>query len=328
MTHVGIICDRVEAQPQMPQFIIGNEHTFLMRDLRALQAGCPPNVTLLRQKSAWSNAVVTGRIFRALAAAVRSLEVQLGKLQVVLILDAVRIHYAPAALRACRAAGIFLVVVPAKLTFLLQPLDTHAFSQYKYHLKHAYQAARMTSSDADGDLNVREFLACVYSSIRYVLQGRRWSAAFNSDGFGAQQSGLGARVRRRLALEDRVEVPNTQPTDDQVRVCLPRRTGVKPSALWSLYRDPTACPVALRLVPARRPPAVAASRAALSLKGGPRSLVGRSHAASSSAPSTSRAPSVAPRVSDVGAEPPVIYGKTRAETARLKAAPGLFGPAR
>ena len=35
-------------------------------------------------------------------------------------------------LAECRAAGIIPVVIPAKLTGLLQPLDTHAFAAYKH----------------------------------------------------------------------------------------------------------------------------------------------------------------------------------------------------
>ena len=55
LTHVGLICDRPDLQPLLPQVIIGNERTFPKASFAALQAACPPNVVLVRQKSAWND---------------------------------------------------------------------------------------------------------------------------------------------------------------------------------------------------------------------------------------------------------------------------------
>ena len=317
LTHVAVVCDRAELQAQMPQFIIGNERTFLVRDLGALRRACPPNVTLVRQKSAWNNAEVTAQIVRALAAVAHSLEARLGKVQVVLVLDAARIHYAPAALRACRASGVWLVVVPAKMTWLLQPLDTHAFALYKAWLKQAYQRARMTSSSASGDLHMSEFLPCVYGAIRHVLQGRRWDFAFERDGLGARQAQLGIRVRQRLALQGGVDVSTERPTDDQVRACLPRRAKLSPATLWTLYSEPVARPMALRLGPALRPAAAIVADASASARD-PRTRAEHRLAAAAVVGASGAASSAGARGA-VPPERPVVYGKTRSETLRMKA---------
>ena len=55
ITHVGMICDRPELQPLLPQFLVCNEATITAAELVAIQAACPPNIRLVRQKSAWTN---------------------------------------------------------------------------------------------------------------------------------------------------------------------------------------------------------------------------------------------------------------------------------
>ena len=64
MTHVAIICDDPALQPLLPQFVIGNCAVFLQREWRALQASCPSNVVLVRQKSAWNNTKLFCEILR------------------------------------------------------------------------------------------------------------------------------------------------------------------------------------------------------------------------------------------------------------------------
>ena len=48
LTHVAVICDVPEIQAVLPHFVIGNEHSFLQRDVEALRAACGPNIILIR----------------------------------------------------------------------------------------------------------------------------------------------------------------------------------------------------------------------------------------------------------------------------------------
>ena len=131
LTHVAFICDRTDLQPRLPQILIGNEATLPLHALPALRAMCPPNVFLIRQKSSWNNntlcANIIGRLKRALAP-------HAAGCQLVLILDTVKLHSADAVLHACRRWDVWPLFCPAKLTWLLQPLDTHAFGLYKHVL--------------------------------------------------------------------------------------------------------------------------------------------------------------------------------------------------
>ena len=98
LTHVGLICDKSDLQPVLPQVIIGSEATFLVRDFDALKASCPASAHLLRQKSAWNNITTFINIINLLAAA---LERHIGELQPILFLDACKIHLSSRVVAAC-----------------------------------------------------------------------------------------------------------------------------------------------------------------------------------------------------------------------------------
>ena len=244
LSHVAFICDRPELQPVMPQVLIGNCATLLRRDWAALLAGCPPNVFLVRQKSSWNNSALCARLVRLLAAA---LAPYAATVQPVLFMDAYRVHYHRLVLSACCAAGVWPVMIPAKMTWLLQPCDTHAFLAYKLRLRESYQRHRAES--ADGQIGVRDFLPCIYEAIRLVLQGRRWDHAFDADGLGQRQAAVSRSVQRWLQLEGAPAVPSAPPSEEQLRMCLPARARVDVAAFLRPLAPPRAVPAARRAVP-------------------------------------------------------------------------------
>ena len=239
LTHVAFICDRADIQPSLPQVLVGNEATFLAGNMATLRAGCPPNVHLERQKSAWNNKQLMMRIITMLAVALRP---HLDLLQPILLLDTCRVHIAPEVLNRCLALRIWPVVVPARLTWLLQPCDTHAFLKFKQSLRKAYQAAHVRA--ASRELSIAEFLPCLYSAIRQVLQGNVWGPAFDADGFGQRQQQLSSYVQRQLQIRDPLSLPDSLPSEELLKHCFPRRAKV-PSVALLRPLQPAAKPAAL-----------------------------------------------------------------------------------
>jgi len=226
LTHVAIICDNAELQPLLPQFIIGNEHTIPQKRLAALRRACPPNVKLLRAKSSWVNITTFALIIRELGVALASAR---HDCLPILVFDAFRPHLDARIFAACARARLLPLVSPAKLTWFLQPLDTHAFARYKLHLQRAYQDARRSSES--GTVGVAEVLDSIYVVIRHVLEQNQWGSAFDRNGFSAGQHGVPPKMWNQLELDTRIAVASSQPTTDQVRLCFPGRCRV-PVNVW------------------------------------------------------------------------------------------------
>ena len=113
LTHVAIICDNPSYQKYMPQMVIGNEHTLLVRDMGGYHEHRPDNFTLVRQKSAWMNVPLMCSIVEKLRAALAPFA---AKVQPILLMDAAKVHWAPAVMNACQRKGIWPLPVPARLT--------------------------------------------------------------------------------------------------------------------------------------------------------------------------------------------------------------------
>ena len=246
LTHVAFICDRPDIQPLLPQVLVGNEATIPAGRLPGLRAAAPPNVHLVRQKSAWNNQHLMVHILALLAAALQPL---FPELHPVLLLDACRVHIPAAVLRRCFALRIWPVIIPAKLTWLMQPLDTHGFLRYKTELRKAYQEARTRA--ALPELSLDEFLECLYLTIRKVLQGRPWDAAFDADGFGHNQERLSDFIKRKLAIAEPLAISPEPPTEEQLQLCFPKRAAVPHEVLLRPLRA-VPKPAALPSVPVGR----------------------------------------------------------------------------
>ena len=227
ITHIAFICDDPDIQRALPQVLVANEHTFLVRDTAALLGGLAPNVILLRRKSAWNNKKLCAQVIRILRDAPAPFA---GELQPILLFDAAPCHIAPCVWSACAAAGIWAVLVPARATWLLQPLDTHAFLAYKVRLQGAYQDARLLT--ADGEMNLPELVPCVCRAVREVLEARAWARAFDHDGFSAAQTAVSERVSSVLGQAAHLGIPSTRPSLDQVKLCFPKRATIPWAAIW------------------------------------------------------------------------------------------------
>lgn len=233
LTHVAFVCDDPAIQPALPQVVIGNEHTIKARQLDAMRATCMPNVRVLRRKSAWVCWQLIAQIVRWLAEA---LEPFIADVQPILFFDACKAHLHSNVFAACAAANIWAVVLAAKMTRLLQPLDTHTFQKYKIYLQKAYQTERIRS--ASGNLDVAGLLLCVNDAVRSVLHAIPWAAAFDGDGLGPGQAALRDRVAAELQLSPPFAAPDTRPSLVQIQCCFPKRFQVPVASIWRPFEPP------------------------------------------------------------------------------------------
>ena len=131
LSHIAFVCDRPEIQPHLPHIIIGNEAVLPLYIQREIQPQLFRNVFLVRRKSAWVDKDYMAVIIKLLGELLKPF---LGAFQPILLMDALPAHLAAKVFRAATRCGIWVLVVPAKLTWLIQPADTHAFYKYKMYL--------------------------------------------------------------------------------------------------------------------------------------------------------------------------------------------------
>ena len=101
-------------------------------------------------------------------------------------MDVLAQHYSIRVVNAARAHGIRLHFIPGKLTWLLQPLDSHAFALYKRYMKKI--ALDYQAMNPDATISVNQWLLFIRDTIQRVLIDRNSANAFRQNAF--RQNGL------------------------------------------------------------------------------------------------------------------------------------------
>jgi hypothetical protein len=215
-THVGIICSDSELQPLLPQVIFVGAAVLSAAQFRALQAELPNNVYVKRMPKGWNNAEQHRVIIRMLGL---TLAPFLAHVQPIFTFDAAPLHLTAEVLAEIQAARLWFMLVPAKLTWLLQPLDTHVFFKYKLFLKRKFAEGGMGGTSVH---KAKSMIILVVQAIRYVMQAHRWEVAFAQNGLWSDQSRLSSLIRRTLQMDGNPCVPDARPTAAMIRSCWPR----------------------------------------------------------------------------------------------------------
>ena len=132
----------------------------------------------------------------------------------IVFVDALRAHVSPAVLRAASRANLWICVIPSKMTWALQPCDTHLFAMYKRMLGEEYQ--RRSGLTAAGDMTWELLLQSMWHVLSTLLQAKEWATAFDSVGIRGHQRALSDRTRRKLQYplgEPQIE-PSLPPLSD------------------------------------------------------------------------------------------------------------------
>lgn len=228
LTHVAIICDRPEIQIHLPHVLIANESVLPLYIQRDVEPQLHRNVFLARRKSAWVDAAYMVKIIQLLGTILKPF---LGEYQPVLLMDALGAHITDTVFRAATRFRIWVLIVPAKLTWLLQPADTHLFYRYKMHLKKCYREAMARSPD--GALDLRHVLLAMNDAVRYVCQAHDWSKAFNHNGFGQHQRLVRRSIVEAAGFTTPMSVPSILPNLAQFRSIWPAGVEVPLDAVFS-----------------------------------------------------------------------------------------------
>ena len=248
-TLVATICSESRLQPLMPQVLLGKRELLTAGAWLALQEDLPDNVYVKHNDTGWNSEALLVQIVTILGLILRPF---LELFQPVLFMDAVPFHLAAAVLRAIADAGMWFVCIPARLTWLLQPLDTHAFLRLKRKLR---RDAVDDESAGDGEEPLAKMMRyAVHAASRGVLQAHRWRSAFEQNGLLGGQRELSRYVREQTSATEVLPLPAQRPDAGALGACWPRSRAIPDAVSRTIPPGPAALPGALALS-ALAPPA-------------------------------------------------------------------------
>ena len=135
-----------------------------------------------------------------------------------LVMDAYSVHASLKTVRLCRALGIRVLYVPSGMTWLLQPLDTHVFSQMKRRMRKRMLRKRLDSQS--GKLAWSDALECATFAVREELVNKSWCTAMSRAGLHGDVDDLAAKLRTTFSDMDLTPRP---PSLDELGAVLGRK---------------------------------------------------------------------------------------------------------
>ena len=126
----------------------------------------------------WVNTTLYAKVLRLMRKCLKLYRVQ-QHYQVIFFADALGGHITVRSLYKMGDYGFWFVLLPAQLTWMLQPLDVQTFAQIKAFLRSRF------ISFTQGAVNDSLILTClrdVFAAVRKYLVGRSWARTFDTLG--------------------------------------------------------------------------------------------------------------------------------------------------
>ena len=140
----------------------------------------------------------------------------------ILSTDGYRAHLTRPVWRAVNRARIMYHLIPAKITWVLQPCDTHVFSVLKNTLRRECQVLALTQPN--GRTSMSLLFRALARTISLVLRGVSWRCAFQDLGLTGVQAAVSDRVLGKLQLGSRPTVASELPTLQELQAIFPARS--------------------------------------------------------------------------------------------------------
>ena len=222
-TLVAIICTEPALQPLLPQVLVIGDKALRRQDEAAIRATLPHNVYLLRKRSGWNNTAIQAEIVTLTKTV---LQPYLDRYQVLWFSDACKAHMAKEVLGALKEAGFWHCIIPASLTWLLQPLDVLTFVQFKRWLK---SESMRKSHGPKVPEALGAMIDTVVHGIRAVFQGTDWRAAFRMVGAMGTQDGVANTLKIELEWDAVPPTSRERPSISVLDLCLPKGYSMDPT---------------------------------------------------------------------------------------------------
>jgi len=226
LSYLTFLTHDSTVQPKIPQIFLGNKHKLSAGMMKKLAPQIPDGFYVWREESSWNN-FATMR--KALCLLMNCLQDLLGTHQVILVLDVARCHFHSSIFALATRLRVRLLYVPAKLTWLLQPLDVYAFSRLKQRLRKRW--LDMCVDSVSGEIERMDWLLAVFDVAKKLLCEVHWHCAFESVGL-LDENKVNHRVLKEVGWIAPRPVTSSILSHDQVKAVFPRRSLVDRNAVF------------------------------------------------------------------------------------------------
>ena len=243
ITYCTFVASESFLQPLLPQILIGNRQRRTRQVLRHVWKEQPGFVQTWTAESGWVNHTLMKQMITVLRNCIRE---HTAEFQIIFVVDAARCHiHRDIVNHACKH-DMWMLYVPAKMTWLLQPLDAYVFAGFKADLKQQYADPKYATDTST--VPSIAWLRRLWQSIQNKVHTLDWKHAFAKVGLLDQQRNMSDHVAAfttttphgtfgcgmprpnelQYVLGGKVHMPHMQLT----RPVLMRRTGTL-SHVWS-----------------------------------------------------------------------------------------------
>ena len=222
-THVSLITHMTEIQALLPQFVLLNRRTFKASDLPDASTS---GVEFWRDETAWNTG---SKMISILEHVASKFEGKFDKLQPVILLDMAPCHLDHQVIAAANRLGLWLLFVPARLTYILQPLDVAGFYPFKTEMN----ARFLASQDSTGTLKPTDWVQSLCTLGKTFWRGRAWKSTFHAVGLFGDQSSMTEELKC-LGLSRKINVLTNVPKEDDLQEIWPAGRAVPFRSLFWL----------------------------------------------------------------------------------------------
>lgn len=254
MSFLAFMTHNADIQVKLPQIFICNKNQIPAKTLKDI-GPLPENFYLWREDSAWNS---HAKMRRAMCHLVKHLKDYQGTHQIILVMDVAKCHFDSTIFSLATRQGIRLLYVPAKLTWLLQPADTHAFSLLKRRLRKAWMT--LVVEGGTGEIQQPCWVREMFLVTKKLFTETDWHSSFESNGL-LDESRLSQRILQQIGLDTPMEASSNVLTAEQLKLIFPRRAKVSHESVfrWALPKAlPKAKPGAKSMAKPKAKPKVLA----------------------------------------------------------------------
>ena len=143
-TYVCLVADDLDIQKALPQVLMVSKKVVSAIHINAIRTMLPPSIHIWHMDFSWTT---TDKMIALMKMLTKSLAGKIEDRQIILTADCFRAHITQPVWKACKAHKIFYAVIPSKMTWALQPCDTHVFASLKRNLQQKCQEAMLARGD-------------------------------------------------------------------------------------------------------------------------------------------------------------------------------------